>query len=245
MASTYNTSGLLCESLSRSKPDINIATIEPAFMSTRDWLEKPPLKLGARLADHLAYKICKAPKDLLSHVQRILFSYRLGDSHAVYGAMLDLFIVLGDNGSPLRARLFSMVASVLREEHRRVLETGLIKGIKGFDRVPQSPGSRLSGGLTGSVDLVEQGGGQRQTWHTDVVDEARDLIDSGLIDEAQALLEGALLDHPERADVSEELLEIYRHTRHKDSFFAMRKRMEGQPLAHSELWEELAEQFIL
>lgn len=245
-ANRYDQGGLLCESLSPNAPEININMLEPGFFSTRDWLRNPPVKLGTQVADHLAYRVCKKPKDLLSHVQRVLFNYRLGDSGAVYGAMLDLFIILEDKGQSLRTRLFNMVAIGLSEEQRRVLEAGLAKGIRSDDKVPPTPGSRLCAGVTGDGHLVEQGAEKtRQAWHDDVIDEARDLIDSGLIDDAQVLLEGALLDHPQRADISEELLEIYRHTRQKDAFFAMKKRVEGKPLAHSESWDELAEHFLV
>ncbi len=194
------------------------------------------------VVSHLAHKISRCPSDLMSHVQRIALCHEVGDSELIYGAVLDLFIALGNAGVSLRTRVLQKVVDLLTPEQLDVLQKGLISGIRSGDRLPSSRYSRLSGGVTGSTSLVDSFDGISRA-EFEMIDEARDLIDSGHIELAQKLLEDALLGERNREDVSRELLGIYRHTRHKEALFSMREKLGDEYFALAEEWEELINSF--
>ena len=53
---------------------------------------------AGRLLAHLEMHLARKPDDLTSHTRRILIAGQLGDGEATYGALVDLFIVLGERG---------------------------------------------------------------------------------------------------------------------------------------------------
>jgi len=67
----------------------------------------------------------------------------------------------------------------------------------------------------------------------------RDLLNSGQISQAQSILESALLAEPDNDDISDELLQIYRHTHDRSSCIQMLEKLSSSPLAGREKWIEL------
>ncbi len=196
-----------------------------------------------RVVDHLAHKVSRIPTDLMSHIQRIALCHEIGDSELIYGAILDLFIALGNSGVSLRTRMLQKVADLLTDEQLAVLQKGLVSGVHSGDSLPPSRYSRLSGGVVGETSIVSYADTAVSQTELDTIDEARDLIDSGHIELAQKLLEEALLGERDREDISLELLEIYRHTRHREALFAMREQLGEAPFALAEEWEKLINSF--
>ncbi len=221
-------------------PDLHDSEI--CFAANEDWIRKPPLAERAAI-DFLAHRIARSPHELLLHVQRIRLQCRRSATDDVYGALLDLFIVLGDKGLPLRRRLLKSVGRLLREDQRSILIAGLRRGIRASDPVPHSIHSRLTGGLSGTVQLVEALHLSSVERSVDPVIEARDLLDCSQIDAARYLLEQHLLQAPQRAELSQELLAIYRHTRNYRDFKRLYAQLKEQALAARDDWEALSRQF--
>jgi len=215
---------------------------EICFAAKEDWIAKPPVAEHAA-ASFLAQRISRAPHELLLHVQRIRLQCRRCDADAIYGAMLDLFIVLGAEGLPLRRRLLKGVGALLHEQQRKVLIAGLRRAIQATDPVPPSVHSRLSGGLSGTVQLVEQRQPSCGRHSVDTVIEARELLDCGQIDIARRLLEQSLQQAPQRAELSRELLAIHRHTRNRRDFQRLYAQRLDLPIAALDAWEALSRQF--
>ena len=71
-------------------------------------------------AEYLAHRIARFPGDLPSHTQRVLLHLRRRDASALYAALLDLFIALGEKDRPYRAHLLQRAAPLLAPEHRVV-----------------------------------------------------------------------------------------------------------------------------
>jgi len=234
---------LLCEPLSAEGVHLDLSPLEPVFDSGQKWLKPPPVEIMDKVADHLAHKISRQPTDLTSHIQRIALCHEVGDNALIYGAILDLFIALGNGGLSLRTRMLQKVVDLLTDDQRDSLNRGLISGINAQDPMPLSRYSRLSKGVTGDTSLVEQVGSSAAAVEYDTIDEARDLIDSGHIELAQKLLEESMILERDRDDISRELLGIYRHTRHGDALFAMKDQLGSAPFALRHEWEDLASSF--
>ena len=109
----------------------------PAFLDAGARLCPGPLpaRAGNALARHLGYKVARRPDDLLSHTHRVLLHCRLGQGAAAYGALLDLYHVLGERGAALRQRLLNAADPLLDPGQRALLRIHLRAG-----RAPLEPG---------------------------------------------------------------------------------------------------------
>ena len=244
MSDHSKTDDFIVQQADASAAPVDLSLLDPSFLSREAWLRPPPVESMARVVDHLAHKVSRHPSDLMSHVQRIALCHEVGEGELIYGAVLDLFIALGNSGVSLRTRMLQKVADLLSDEQLDVLQKGLISGVKSNDTLPLSRYSRLSGGVVGDTSLVEYLDTSSRA-EFDTIDEARDLIDSGHIELAQKLLEEALLGERMREDISLELLEIYRHTQHQEALFGMRERLGDEPFALADEWEGLINSFAV
>lgn len=227
-------------------PPLEVGAVDLAFIprNSQFWLGRPPQALAHKALEFLAHRVSNNHKDLLAHLQRVAANFYAGTPETLYGAMLDLFIVLDNKGLELRRRLFMRCAPLLGKEQRLALSKGLESGLKAGDRVPLTPASLLKLPNRGSLFLVERLEGHVVSKNFDPLDEARDLIDSGFIDEARMMLEELLSTRPDCEETNKELLDLYKYTKNREAFFAARQRLAGLPLALSENWEELAEKFM-
>jgi len=213
--------------------------MEAEFLSREHWIERPPVEGGRALADHLAHRVSRNARDLVSHVHRILLLEALGDREACYGALLDLFIVLEDQGRRLRRRLLTRCRHSLNPDQRRALEDRLTAASRSTGPMPASRFSRLDRSVRGKRLLVRCPRTRGQDLEGPLA-VARDLIDSGRIDAARQRLETALLEAPDDGAIETELLAIYRHTRDGEGLARMRRRLPDGPSRRS--WDELAAQ---
>ncbi|QSA96270.1 FimV family protein [Methylococcus sp. EFPC2] len=194
-------------------PTLNEAPCsELAFLigESQRWLPYLP-DLPARFGDALAQAVSAAPGDLARHTRRIHHAYRSLDSEALYGALLDLFAVLGHHGRELRRRMLSASRDRLAAEQEQALRLWLESG----RRPPMSPRSRsacLSEGVEGETGLLHVREGE-QVEIRDPLQEAREFIEYSQLEQAMDLLENAVRRQPERDDLRVELLSLYRATR--------------------------------
>jgi hypothetical protein len=162
----------------------------------------------SNVIDYLTYQVAREPVDLRCHVQRIGLLVSKGDGPGVYGALVDLFIGLGEKGLALRRRMLRTAKPLLSNDQSRALEEKLWSGLSALDRIPLSRASILAKNIRGSTELV----GLDDTQHTashDLLDEARSHLEYGQLEDARRVLEEAMLQDPLREDVQSELLEIY------------------------------------
>ncbi|RME35889.1 MAG: hypothetical protein D6786_00690, partial [Gammaproteobacteria bacterium] len=89
---------------------------EPAFALSGGRLSsRVPRSRLRTFADYHAYRILRHPADLSAHVARILLLARAEEKSALYGALLDLFRVLGDKGLDLKRDLLRRCLPLLDE----------------------------------------------------------------------------------------------------------------------------------
>jgi tetratricopeptide (TPR) repeat protein len=163
---------------------------------------------------YLGHRILENPSDFRSHVQRILLLIDRGDEPDLQGALVDLFIALGDKGEGLKRRLLDLATPRLSRTVVVFLEHRLASGIKSWETaVSRMRSSLLSLGFSGVQEVVRRRDGADTSAYANAVDEARSCLEYGQVETARDVLERALRLDPRNDMVAAELLEIYRSTR--------------------------------
>ena len=181
-----------------------------------------PSNSRSRMLLYLGQQIKQRPRDLRAHMQRIFLLLEAAEEPQLFGALVDLFIVLGSAGTALKVRCLTQAAPVLTESHRLFLEQAAEGGLQ-----PDNPTlarirhSVLSMGFSGRAAIVakreQQSGGYQSPY-----DEAMACLEYGQLDEARRVLEEALRRMSDDPRISRQLLEIYQRTRDDNAFRAMR-----------------------
>ncbi|MCG7985810.1 MAG: hypothetical protein JAZ20_17070 [Candidatus Thiodiazotropha weberae] len=202
---------------------------------------KLPKEVEPRLwANHLAYRSAREPENLLNHVRRVYLHLQLKQAEALYGAMLDLFLVLRDKGESLRNGLLNKAKTVLESDAFELFAKNLKQGLQKNQPYPISQHSVLANFFDGGLTLVdldaesnEHAGGR-----IDPLEVAQEELTFGDIEVAQEILEKALLSSPERMSLHIGLLEIYKHTRSLSSLLEMQDRLGDHIKVAQSAWME-------
>ena len=217
--------------------------LDPAFgLSVSRALRIDAGARGMRALDHFSHLVRASPADLRAHVQRINLGVAQADANAVYGALLDLFLVLGAKGAALRKRMHQLAGPALSPEIRELFQDYLERGVTETDVLPTAAASVLSRGLRGTTRLIERVGAGAAAAR-DPLDEANECLEYGQVEAARCILEAAVLAEPARVELHNDLLEIYERTKDRENFLDMHRKLSaGQnPLADS--WELMAASF--
>jgi len=204
------------------------------------WYARMPTDLAVQATEHLSHRVSRTPNDLKVHLHRIIASHYSRQIESLYGALLDLFIILDKKGFLLRQRLFNKFACSLSVHQSIALKQALMLGAGKLESLPHCDNSRFSNGMVGSACLVIKTDEPSQ-YKFSVLDEARDLIDSGLIDDARMILEQAIIQQPDDEHISRELLELYRYTKDSSAFAEIYAQLNGLPLSLMDEWNAQAD----
>ncbi|BBL74756.1 hypothetical protein MishRS11D_18540 [Methylomagnum ishizawai] len=215
---------------------------EPAFVVPGSAELTFPREYHAALSDYFRHCIARDPNDLRSHVRRIYLEHEAGRGEELHAALLDLFIALGRRGAGLRRRMLELARDTLDPRLFQELAGAFAQGVDAI-HTPIVPGSILSRGIEGGLNLVHPAGEPRGEGPRDVLLEAREYLEYSQVEEARALLERAVLREPLRAELHLELLDIYRSTRDSANFSRLSEALEGIEIAVPEAWQALTEYF--
>lgn len=215
---------------------------DPIFLLDSSVAFRVPARIDAETAlRKLELRISRDPQDLLSHVRRILVLTDVSDPEALFSAMVDLYLALGNQGLALRSLLLEIVAEYLPADEHAYLEQRLEDGLRAKQRLPITSASRLSPGLIGSPTMVREP--DRSAYAAPVqgsaLDTARQLLEDGDLDSARLVLEDALVDSPDDADVAAELYEIHRRLRDRAAIESLNARLQARGAALPEGWAHL------
>lgn len=219
-------------------------SIEPSLLpASRRLLRDFPLaSLQGKYVHFLEQRVQRNPRDLQAHVERVLQYHDLDDNEGAYAAIVDLFLILGASGQPLRRRLLTLIADQLSGDRYEYLAMHLETGLHSNEAPGGIRRSKLSKQVTGTTRIVVR----RQPGVDDPGDPlslARESIEHGRHALAQSLLEGALNDDPGQPDVCRELLALYKRHGLRADFFRTYTSALGRRLACPELWEQTAAYF--
>jgi hypothetical protein len=213
-----------------------------AFQEPNDNRLLPPKGVDSdHWATYLAHISAREPDNLLNHVRRIYLHLALLQSGPLYGAMLDLYLVLGDKGQGLRNHLLQKARNLLSHEEHDLFLTHTKPGLHSYQPLPASPHSVLGNFFSGEMRLVtelkvEHSSANREI---DPLELAKAELDYGDISVAQEILEVALLKSPTRLGLHYGLLEIYKHTRSLDDLLAMKERLGEAASIAQAAWNQM------
>jgi tetratricopeptide (TPR) repeat protein len=192
-------------------------------------------------ATHLAHISAQEPGNLLNHVRRIYLHLALKQSDPLYGAMLDLYLVLGHNGEPLRHHLLQKAGKLLSQERHDLFISHFNQGLHSTQPLPACQYSVLGNFFSGKMRLVTEQKAEPEPANRqiDPLELAKEELNYGDISVAQQILEEALLQSPHMLELHYGLLEIYKHTRSLDALLAMKERLgEGAAIAQT-AWNQM------
>ncbi|CAL1239228.1 conserved protein of unknown function [Candidatus Methylocalor cossyra] len=219
-----------------------LAGLEPVFWLSGTTELRFPVELHRPLADYFQHCITRQPSDLRSHVRRIFLAYEFESRADLYAALIDLFLALGRHGHPLRTRLLELAKPRLEEGQYAFLRQSLGTGLS-ISPACNVTGSLLSQGVAGHTNLIKPAPEAAPEAVRDPLLEAREYLEYCQLDEARELLERAVLAQPERRELHQELLDIYRLTRDKTNFAKMHHKLAGIAHPMPDAWQLLAESF--
>ncbi len=202
--------------------------VQAAFLDIPTWSLTPPKDFDLRLwATHLAHRSAQEPRNLLHHVRRVYLHIALKEPNELYGALLDLYLALGDKGERLRLRLLAKAKSLLPQERTELFVQHQESGLQTQQSLPPTQHSVLGNFLTGGKRLTtQQSATEKPTeWAGDPLELAREELNFGDISVAQQILEEAVMQSPQRLGLHYGLLEIYKHTQSLEDLISMRARL--------------------
>lgn len=180
----------------------------------------------------------REPNNLRLHVQ-LLFNLIQKEGvgrNDIFGALLDLYIVLQDKGLPLRRRMLAVCKPFLTDEDVRFFLQHLERGVDAKTVVADSGCSQLSENYSGDAHFIKKVVVQLEETVMSAYEEALSLIEYGELSEAAVLLEQALKQQPDGEQIAEELLTIYSHQQDEDAIAALRDWFFEQELSLPKCW---------
>lgn len=175
---------------------------------------------------YLGHRIVHYPHELRSHVQRILLLIRKQDGAALYGALIDLFIALGNKGLALKRDLLALATPLLTPASLASLQDKLEDGILACDPgIARVRSALLRAGTCQNEPLVHRHRAQPPRQARGPLDEAQELLAYGQLDQALETLENALLMNPDQPDIAMELRELYLRMGEVERMEAMREQL--------------------
>lgn len=194
-------------------------------------------------ANHLAYRSAREPENLLNHVRRVYLHLELRQTDELYGAMLDLFLVLGDKGESLRKGLLKKAKTTLSSDTFELFVKHLKDGLRKNQPYPISQHSVLANFIDGGLSLIDENSPAENpvSGSVDPLELAQEELTYGDISIAQEILENAILSSPERMGLHFGLLEIYKHTRSLSDLLKMQDRLGDHVTIAQSAWKKTRE----
>lgn len=213
---------------------------EPALLPREHALlpDYPVRSWRRELRRFLRGVVMRNPRDLLAHTQRVLLELRVGDADACFGALIDLFIVLGPRGRALKRDLLRQTRPLLGIERTVFLYRHLKHGLTANDVFPAGSPSCLASGVTGRTEFLhtpDRGGGGQSV--------SSGALSGEDLEPLRLYLEHVVESDPGDAGHVAALLEIYRAGGLVRPFRAMHARLMGRRVALPDEWAALEREF--
>lgn len=186
--------------------------IDPVFAYVRAGrLDCPPGVDPLAAWRHLSGQVARDALDVEAHVRRVLLACQPPLTERAFGALVDLFLALGDRGRGLRRQLLDQAEPWLDPQDAHLLRVHLDSGLPRGTRLPAQDWSLFDSAVLGASAMVELQ--RREVARETPFQQAMSLLEYGDLEGARGMLEEALLDAPQDDEVLRELLAIYRHSR--------------------------------
>jgi hypothetical protein len=208
------------------------------FYEWHDWSAEEGLEM-------LVFRVSRKPKYLIAHVERIYYCFKHALNEQLFGALVDLLIVLkNDGGVALGKRMIIGSKTRLTNSQFQALIGHLDNPNSNADLLPQTRYSVFAKGLQ-SIKAMVQLPNAIDTENHDPLELARDFVEFSQLDNAIHVLEQGILADPERMELHEELLSIYRSTNNKAGFNRTYEAFSRKDLSLPDEWKQLYDYFMI
>jgi hypothetical protein len=224
----------------------NKSTTSPVFWvfsTSNDLLSYSQFADKKHYLTYLMGLIQAKPMNLTAHMQRIYSCYFDNASDPLYAALLDLLIVLNNQGSEISNRMIKGSISKLTDHQKTLLKTAMTGQVSDLSLMAGNGYSLFTKGLIGTVKLIETTGAEKievaqnfepqpqptpqqqpltQPQHSDpllLAEYAAEYSEEG--DDAMSILENAIIKNPSRFGLHESLLDLYKSTANENRFQKM------------------------
>ena len=194
---------------------------------------------NSNVLNFLTYSIARRPKNLLIHVQRIIFCYQYRNEEYLYAALADFFVVLQEAGFVIKQKLLAGASTRLSPLSKQRLESYLHKP----QLIVANSYTVLATGMESELNLVNMPAVAKAALDHDPLKIARDFIEYSQLDDAQETLEKAILIAPDYNELHEDLLELYKLTNNIDGFNKMYSTLSDVDHPMHVQWDELNSYF--
>jgi hypothetical protein len=191
--------------------------------------------------ERVVFLITRKPKCLVSHMRRIHYCFQKSLSNQLFAAIIDFLVVLNKRGQAISWRV------VLGSKSR--LNTRQFEELKSYLKGENSDANLLTGnqysvfsrGLIGANKMIQQV--EKKEEIDDPLTIALDHIEYSQLDEARDVLEEAILAHPERQDLRQELISLYKSTNDMNRFYQMLAKLTRLGVSMTDDWNQLNNYF--
>lgn len=210
-----------------------------ASFSTQEVFWNTDVQTDEQLYQQIVFRVCRKPKNIILHLQRIQFAYTQKLTEQLYAALVDLLWVLDGKGKAFSNRMISATHFLLSEAQIDLLSK--YKGRQSKSVLLGNKYSVLSIGFVGTNQLLVEKT-EKAVVHDPLV-LALDYIEYSQLDEAIEVLEEAVEADPSREELQTQLLELYKVTRKGQEFKRMHSKLLGKALVLVDEWQDLIRYF--
>lgn len=207
------------------------------FYEWHDWSAEKGL-------ERLVFRVARTPKYLQGHLERIYYCFQQQLNEQLFGALIDLLVVLNREGSDLCWRMMTGSKSKLKDEQFEALT----QFMENNQLIPvlflSNRYSVFTKGIFSMNPLLKMAD-QKGDKEIDPLKIARDFIETSQLDDAMAILEQAIMEQPERQELHAELLPLYRITSNKTRFHKIYEELSSRKLLLPPEWEQQNSVFSL
>ncbi|MCG8316468.1 MAG: hypothetical protein MI976_24925, partial [Pseudomonadales bacterium] len=202
--------------------------------------------LDVRALNYICYEIKKSPHKLQNHVRRIHLSQKF-KANLIFSALVDLFIVLGSNGIPLKKRLLRKYQAEVSATELSFLLNHVDSLITGdMEWIPEAClfktyDNPIAVFARGEERMEESGSEQEPGEIQTLVDT---YIENCQLGVALETLEDYLIDHSSHSALSETLLELYEAVKDWDRCAGFIERLKKQDVSLSKQWMDAEHQLV-
>jgi hypothetical protein len=207
------------------------------LLSDSDAFNLTDNKLPDNCLKKIVFLIARKPKQLITHIQRIYHCYHENLQEQLFAALVDLLVVLNRQGKAISQRMIIGTKSKLSAEQYNILQKFMAED---FD-VALLAGNQYSvftKGLIGTRNLVQQIETSEKQTH-DPLELAYDYIEYSQLAEAKDILEKAIINQPQRLELHQCLLELYKATLDTSGFIKMFNIVDGLGVSIPNEWNAL------
>lgn len=217
--------------------------IEPVFYYGLNKSTRVPECLDPKHAyNSFEYMLKQNPKDLSCHLQRIHFSLSLKSNDKVFAAISDLFIILGEQGLPLRQRLFNSCKKLLDKKQIEILGNYLTANVLTRELVFLPDNCFFKKRPLELIQLRDRSMPDAQE-HEDVLLTADSYIENSQFEIALEYMISHLEQDPENEDLTIKLIKLYKALGYIDEFQNAYYKF-ADNLITSRFWDDAKQYFL-